>query len=103
MKLIEKLSEFIEDEIEGARNYAKAALELKDSKPELARIMYNHSLAELQHMNDLHECVVQVIDDYRKDKGEPPTNMRAIYEYLHSQHIDDAAEVRILQSMYSGR
>ena len=103
MKLIEKLSEFIEDEIEGARCYAKTALEYKDSKPELARIMYNLSAQELQHMNDLHALVVEVIDDYRKDKGEPPTQMRAIYDYLHSRHIDEAAEVRTLQSMYNVR
>ena len=103
MKLIERLSSMIEDEIDGAREYAMMALEYRDDRPEMARIMYNHSLVELQHMSDLHAVVVDVINDYRAKNGEPPAGMKAIYDYLHKQHIEDAAEVKNLQNMYAAR
>ena len=78
-------------------------LEYKDSNPELARVMYNLSMQEMQHMTDLHALVVAAIDDYRKDNGEPPVGMKTLYDYLHKQHIEDAAKVRTLQGMYAQR
>lgn len=100
MKLIEKISNMIEDEIDGAECYAMTALTYKADKPEMARIMYNLSMAELQHMEDLHAIVVTLIDEYRRENGEPPADMLAVYEYMHDRHIKDAADVRGLQSAY---
>ncbi len=51
-------------------------------------------------MEDLHSIVVSLIDDYRRDNGEPPAKMLAIYEYLHDRHIKDAANVRSLQTAF---
>ena len=103
MKLIEKISSMIEDELDGARCYAMTAVEYKETHPEMARILYNMSLAEMQHATDLHNIVVGLIDDYRNEHGEPPAGMEALYEYLHKRHIEDAADVKRVQSMYSGR
>ena len=100
MKIIQRLSERIEDEIRDAENYAKMALETKDDHPELSRTLYNISLQEMEHMRMLHDAVVNVIAEYRRVKGEPPEKMMAVYEYLHQKHIDDAAEARIVQNMY---
>ena len=100
MKLIEKISNMIEDEIDGAECYAKMALTYKADKPELARVMYSLSTQELTHMEDLHGVVVSLIDEYRREHGEPPADMRAIYDYLHERHINDAANVRALQTAY---
>ena len=100
MKLIEKISNMIEDEIDGAECYAKMALTYNADKPELARVMYSLSMQELQHMEELHGVVVNLIDEYRKEHGEPPADMRAIYDYLHEQAIDKAEKVKRYQSMY---
>lgn len=100
MKLIKKMSKMIDDEIEGAECYAKMALKLKDDRPELAKMFYNLSLDEMGHMGKLHDAVVDVIAQYRKEEGEPPAAMMAVYDYLHEKHIDDAAEVRMMQAMY---
>lgn len=100
MKLIKKMSKMIEDEIEGAECYVKMALKLKDERPELARMFYTLSTDEMGHMGKLHDAVVDVITQYRKEEGEPPAAMQAVYEYLHSKHIDDAAEVKAMQEMF---
>lgn len=100
MKIIQTLSDRIEEEIKDARSYAMLALETKDDHPDLSRILYTISLQEMEHMRMLHDAVVNVIAEYRREKGEPPERMMAIYEYLHDRHIESAAEAKNVQAMY---
>ena len=100
MKIIKILSEKIKEEISDAKSYAKMAIEYKDEWPELSRTLYNISTQEMEHMNLLHNEVSAIIKKYRETKGEPPVEMMAVYDYLHKEQIDSAAEVRTLQNMY---
>ena len=100
MKLIEKLSNKIEEEIWDAKAYVKMAIEVKEEYPELSRTLYNISTQEMEHMNLLHGEVTQIIKRYRETQGEPPADMMAVYDYLHKKQIDMSLEVKTLQSMY---
>lgn len=100
MKLIEKLSDMIEEEIADAGKYAKCALMYKEDHPDVARAFNALSAQEMEHMQVLHNLVVNMIADYRKEHGDPPAEMMARYEWLHGRHIEDATEVKVMQSMY---
>lgn len=100
MKIIKELSEMIEEELEGAEEYASQAVKMKDSHPSLAKTFYDISLDEVKHINMLHEEVKKMIEQHRKEKGEPPAAMLAVYEFLHNRHIEKANEIKTYQAQY---
>lgn len=102
MKIIEKLSDMIMEEISDAEKYANCALKHKEDDKSLADTFYNLSLQEIQHMEMLHNQVVRIINSYRATAGDPPAAMLAVYDYLHNKQIERVKEVKILQGMYKG-
>ena len=100
MKIIEKISSMIDEEIGDAHKYAQCAMMYKEDMPKLADVFMKISEEEMRHMALLHNEVVDIIEDYRKKEGEPPAEMMAVYDYLHRKQIDKSAEVKAMQSMY---
>lgn len=100
MKLIEKLCEMVDEEIDDAEKYAKCAIKYKEERPALAKTFYDLSTDELRHMKLLHGEAVAVIESCRKEKGEPPAEMLAVYNYLHEKQTEHARSVKVLQEMY---
>ena len=96
MKLIQRLSDMIEEEIEDAWKYARCYQSYRESDAELAKTFSMLSNAELTHVDMLHAQVVRLIEDYRRKNGEPPENMKAIYNYLHERHIEKVNDVRYI-------
>lgn len=102
MRIIEKIEDLIEEEIHDVKKYAKMAAELKKEHPALAQVLYNISVQEENHQAALHTEVVKMIEAYRRDHGEPPAAMMAVYEHVHKKHIDKMAEARRYQELYKG-
>ena len=100
MKIIQQLSDKIEDEICDAKEYCVKAIEVKTDMQKLAETLIKISEEEMKHMTLLHNEVVDIITTYRKEHGEPPADMLAVYEYLHKKQIDKSAEVKAMQTMY---
>ena len=100
MKLIQKLSERIEDEIHDSKCYAKWAVKEKADHRNLAEVLYAISLDEMKHAMSLHDATVTIIEEYRREYGDPPEAMQAVYDYLHERQIDKAKEAKEYQEMY---
>lgn len=100
MKIIEELEELIEEEISDSKKYAKMAIELKETHPGLAQVLYTISTQEEAHKNMLHNEVVKLIESYRAKHGAPPAEMGAVYDYIHKKHIEKAAEAKRYQELY---
>ena len=102
MKIIEDISEQIEEELEGAEWYSKEALKFRDEFPTLAKTLYDISVDEMKHVDLLHSEVVKLIEEHRKNHGEPPEAMKAVYNYLHVKQIEKANEIKMYQNQYRG-
>lgn len=100
MKLIKELEELIEDEVHDVKKYAKMAVELKADHPQLAQVLYTISAQEEGHQQMLHGEVVRIIEQYRREHGEPPASMMAVYDYVHKKHIERMADAKRYQEMY---
>ncbi|MBR5202660.1 MAG: hypothetical protein IKW45_05295 [Clostridia bacterium] len=100
MKIIKELSEMIEDELEGAEEYAKAAVFYREEHPMLAKTLYDISTEEMRHVEMLHNEVVGFIEKHRKEHGEPPVAMKAVYDHLHERNIEWAKEIKLYQNEY---
>lgn len=100
MKLIRDLEEYIDEEIHDIKKYAKMAAELKAEHPTLAQVLFNISAQEDGHQAAIHNEVVKIIEEHRRNHGEPPAAMMAVYDYLHKKSIDKLAEARMYQEVY---
>ena len=102
MKIISKLSDMIEEELNDAEKYIRCAIDKKEEYPELAETFHKLSLEEINHADMLHKQVVNLTTEYRKEHGDPPEKMQGIYDYLHKKQIDHANEIKVMQALYKG-
>ena len=100
MKIIEKLSKMIEEELHDAEKYARCANRWKTENQDLAQLFFRLSNEEMEHMNLLHNMVVQIIQEYRRTQGDPPERMLAVYDYLHEKQMKHATKVKAIQAMF---
>lgn len=54
-------------------------------------------------MNDMHAPIVSKIQAYRKEHGEPPAAMMAVYDWQHEKQMSDVAEIKVMQTMFMGK
>ena len=101
MTILKCLSEDIECTLDMAEEDIKKAMMYKDEYPTAAKAFYTKSVMLMDSIKPQHEAVVGLIEGYKKEKGEPPEAMMAVYNYMHERHINKAAAIKALQDMYS--
>lgn len=102
MQIIKELEEMIEKSLKSAEEAIKKANFYKDSKPALAKMMFDLSSDRMRHVNMLHEAVVKEIEDYQKQHGNPPEAMQAVYDWVHEKDVQYATEIKAAQAMFRG-
>lgn len=100
MKMMELLSEHIEEELEDACTYIRLALEYRESDPELASLFYKLSLEEMEHREALHKSLAAHMEMYRRLKGEDSAGMTMVYDFLCRREMEKAEKITGLQAMF---
>lgn len=100
MRIIKCLCEDMEHTLDAAEDSIKSAIMYKNDYPVAAKAFFTKSVALMDSIKPEHDAVVTLIEEYKKEKGEPPAPMMAIYNYMHERHINKAAAIKTLQDMY---
>lgn len=100
MWIIQELSEMALEECEGADHYISRALELREKYPKLADLLHKLSAEEMQHVSALQDMAQAMIEEYKKDKGEPPADILAVHNYIHRKQLECEAQIKAKQSLY---
>ena len=95
MKIIEELTDMIDEELGDAEKYVKCAMDKKEKYPSLAQVFIMLSNEELKHATVLHDEVVNIINEYKANGAEVPEGMQAIYDYLHKKRIDRTNKIKV--------
>lgn len=100
MRIIKHLSDQILEEISGAEEYAKDALEYRVSDPELSKLYNELAKTEYMHIQKLHEQVLKKVEAAKKMGIEPPQEMLNSWDARHRQLIEQLGRVKTFIDMY---
>lgn len=100
MKIIEQLSDQMEEEMHDAEMYIEMAIKWKEDDALLAKMYSTLSEDEVKHALMLHESGVRLIDQYVQSGRDLPTEMKAVYDYLHEKHMKRFNAIKIQQAMF---
>ena len=100
MVIIQNISHDIKEKIHDADKDIRKAIDIKHEYPSLANDYYEFSVERMQEAMDIHSKVVKIIDEYRKENGEPPATMSALWDFAHKIIMEEADDVKILQEHY---
>ena len=99
--MIAKVIEDMLEELHDAKHRIKNAYNYKAEYPEIAKREYEIAVQELSHAEKDHASAVELVEKYRKEKGDPPEYMREIWEEKHEKYIEKHAHVKCMIDMYT--
>lgn len=100
MQVIKKMAKNMKKRLCLAECDIDLALKYKDEYPELAKNQYSLSVELINEFQMQHNHIVQIISNYKKTGNEIPEGMQFIYNYLHEEYIDWAAEIKAKQELF---
>lgn len=94
MRMIKNLVEQLDDEIEGAKEYAEKYVEYK-AKNNMARANRFKEMAndELKHAGYIHDMTVQEIEELKK-VYTAPAEMREKWDKSHKEYVEKVAWIK---------
>lgn len=104
MTKIKKYVEKIEDELEGAKEYAEKYIEYKAmgnmSRDNMSRANKYKELAntELQHAMTIHQFSVEDVEELKK-VYTPPVEMEKKWEESHKEYVEKSAWIKQMLAM----
>lgn len=96
MKIINEIIEDMMEEIHDAKHRIERAGELKPLYPDIAQRESEIAAQELVHAEKDHKSVVEIIEEYRKTKGEPPAYMLEFWTEKHNKYMEKFAHAKCM-------
>lgn len=101
MKIISKIIKDMMEEVHDAKNRIERAGELKPLYPDIAQRESEIAAQELVHAEKDHKSVVEIIEEYKKEKGNPPEYMLEFWKEKHNCYMEKHAHVKYMIDMFN--
>lgn len=101
MKIIKEITDDMLEEIHDAKHRIERAMEFKPLYPDIARRESEIAAQELTHAEKDHASVVELIENYKKTKDDPPEYMLEYWNEKHKRYIDKYARVKCMIEEYN--
>ena len=98
MKVISEMVKHIDEELEGAKEYAESYLMCKAEGKSRASTFKQMAQDELNHSINLHSFAVEDIQKL-KEAYQPPTEMQEMWDKSHKQYIEKVAWIKQMLAM----
>lgn len=100
MKSIKRMADQMREELDGAKEYAILATELKSESQSAAQMYAKMAQDELGHANLIHAEAVKEIEKQRAIK-EPPEIMKELWSIEHRYFMEHAAATKAMLELYA--
>ena len=85
MNKIKEIIEHMDDTLDEIQDYYEDYLMYCDTDKKLAQSLLDVGIIHLSIYDKLHNAVVEIINTYKREKGDIPKEMQMIYEYEHKR------------------
>jgi hypothetical protein len=99
--MLQKITDDMLEELHDGKHRIKEALNYKSEYPDIARREYEIAAQELTHAEKDHTSALELITEYRKEKGEPPEYMLTFWHERHDHYMEKYAKLKYLIDMFT--
>lgn len=100
MKAIKEITDDMLEELHDAKHRIKRAMEFKPLYPDIARRESEIAAQELTHAEKDHASAVELIEAYKKSKGDPPEYMLEFWKEKHEHYMEKYAHVKCMIELF---
>lgn len=101
MKAIKHITEDMLEEVHDAKHRIERAIEFKPLYPDIARRESEIAAQELVHSEKDHNSVMELIEEFKKTKGDPPEYMLEFWKEIHKCYMEKYAHVKHMIELFN--
>lgn len=95
------LKEHLKEELEGAKEYIKRAIEIKAMDPSWGKLLYTMSVEELGHATNFYDMSVEYYNKVTSAYKEPPKYMEECMDEITDMYAECSVKIKKMQEMYN--
>lgn len=99
--MLEYFKKLMWEELDGAKEYIKLALEFKATYPEWGKMFLDMSAAELNHATNIYKMAEKSYHETAGAYKEVPEYVKDMWECIVDKYASCSAKVKYMHEMYN--